>query len=122
MDAPNGRQLVEIRVSEIPMRSRREKTVRVLVDADADVRCQKCLRPATTISITPGMHRPQRAWVTCGRHYPRRSSYVFPLAEWFTPPFSMRRHLLEVKIHGAQAVRLVEQQLARSVVPREFAR
>ena len=79
--------------------------------------CDRCGRPANAITILPGLHRPPTlARVTCWPHAPRRgNAYGFELGRWFddgpdlndpSRRYSIRRHLLAVKIHGAQAVAL----------------
>jgi len=101
----------------------RHGPVHRLVNAGADIRCGKCLRPATTITITPVLSFPtRRVYVTCSRHALRRhNQYSFDLASWFGAGYTMREHLLDAKVHGLRATRLIEQALARAVVPGEDA-
>ena len=84
--------------------------------------CDRCGRRAKAITILPGLHRPPRVVrITCWPHAPRRgNSYSFELGRWFDDGpdlndpsrcYSMRRHLLDVKIHGAAAVALVDEAL-----------
>jgi hypothetical protein len=75
--------------------------------------CDRCGRPATVISVLPGLHRPPKvARITCGTHTPRRTGvYRFPLEHYHQGPYSLRQHLLDVKTQGARAVALVDTAL-----------
>jgi hypothetical protein len=73
--------------------------------------CDRCWRPAQTITILPGLFDPKVARVTCWEHQPEGDllggAYGFELPEWFSygvpdwnepsRNYSMRQHLLDSK-------------------------
>ena len=87
------------------------------------VQCNYCRRVADAVHLIPGVNCRGGVKLACAHHDP--GGYWFYIDRWATGPndwkrpgrlYTMRQHLLTTKVHGREAVSLIEEHLPTELV------